>query len=82
MVAIGIVELFVMAIGLGMMAVTLTALVLIVTQPAEAWKASGHVQWVWLLVVLALPVVGGLAYLVLAHRDVSRANRNLVGMTR
>ena len=80
MVAIGIAELMVIAVGLSMMVLPLVALVLIFTQPKAAWKASGQVRWLWVLLVLLLPVLGAIAYLLVAHRDVARATHLEVGM--
>lgn len=79
---VGVIELMVMALGASLLLVPLLTLAAIAIQPSDEWRASGHNRIVWILLVLLLPVVGSIAYFIAVHRDVSTANRSLVGTAR
>ena len=52
------------------------SLVLILFTPAEIWKAAGLIQWMWLIVVIVMPLVGSGLFLLIARRRLARAGAN------
>lgn len=79
MVAIGIVELLVLAVMLSTLLITLVAFIDIVRTPGSAWKSAGQIQVLWLVLVLAFPVLGSLAYFIMVRGDVAAANKGIEG---
>jgi len=76
-VNLGVAELFVllfMLLGFGLFIV---ALVDLVKRPPDAWKAAGHNQLVWVLVVLIVGFVGPLLYLTIARPALEAAANQL-----
>ena len=49
------------------------ALVDLVKRPADVWKASGHSQIVWALVVIFIGFIGPLLYVVIARPALNAA---------
>lgn len=79
MVLLGVAELMVLAIMLSALLITLIAFIDVVRTPASAWKAAGQVQLLWLVLVLAFPILGSLAYLIMVRGEVAAAQEGIEG---
>ena len=66
-------ELLVGLIVLGSFAVFVWSLYTILTTPESTWKAAGMNQWMWLAVVIFLPLVGSVLFV--ANRPPSTHQR-------
>ena len=58
---------------MALFAVSIWSLVVILSTPNEAWEASGLNQWMWLGVVVFLPLIGSLLFLAMARRPLLAA---------
>ncbi len=76
---LGAIELMIFFMMLSMFLLTVPALIDIVRLPSSAWKAAGQIQVLWLVLVLAFPVLGAIAYFFMVRRDVAAAHRGIEG---
>lgn len=54
--------------ALALLAVFIWALVVILSTPSETWEAAGLNQWMWLGVVVFLPLIGSVLFVALARQ--------------
>ncbi|MBT8201909.1 MAG: hypothetical protein HKN74_00195 [Acidimicrobiia bacterium] len=66
-IGFGALEGLVGLIALAGLVLLVMALVDLVKRPADVWKASGHSQIVWALVVIFIGFIGPLLYMVMAR---------------
>ena len=71
MAFLGLIILFIPALTL--LGVLIWSLVVILSTPVETWDAAGLTQWMWLGVVVFLPLVGSVLFLVMGRRQLLAA---------
>ncbi len=73
-------ELLVGLIALGSFAVFVWSLYTILTTPESTWKAAGMNQWMWLAVVIFLPLVGSVLFVATGRRQLIRGRNRRAGV--
>ena len=71
MALVGLSILFIPALAL--LGVFIWALVVILSTPSETWDTAGLNQWMWLGVVVFLPLIGSLLFLAMGRRQLMAA---------
>lgn len=66
-------ELIVGILALAGITALIWSLVVILFTPAQTWKAAGLVQWMWLIVVIVMPLIGSVLFMVMARRQLMEA---------
>ena len=61
-------ELVVGLVALAALLILVWSLGVILITPEDTWKTVGLNQWMWLVVVIVMPVVGSVLFLVAARR--------------
>ena len=56
-----------------LLGVFIWALVLILSTPSTTWQAAGLNQWMWLGVVVFLPLIGSVLFMTMARRQLMAA---------
>ena len=76
MVPLGSAELMVLAVMLSALP-TLLACIDIARKRTTTWKAAGHSQILWLVLVFAFPFLGALAYWAIVRRDLAATHAGM-----
>lgn len=72
--AFAAIELIIGVLALAGITALIWSLVVILFTPAETWKAAGLVQWMRLIVVIVMPLIGSVLFLALARRRLAAAS--------
>jgi hypothetical protein len=59
--------------ALALLVVFIWALVAILSTPSATWEAAGLNQWMWLGVVVFLPLIGSVLFMAMARRQLMAA---------
>lgn len=60
--------------ALALLGVFVWSLVMILSTPSETWDAAGLNQWMWLAVVVFLPLIGSVLFLAMGRRQLMAAS--------